>query len=259
MSQHPPPKFKDYTKAYFDEAGVIDQQKRTELIIVYTPLIKYIAQRLAARLPDHIAIDDLISSGIVGLIDAVSKFDLSKKVQFKTYAEFRIKGAMLDELRALDWVPRSVKEKISTLEDAYSTLERQLGRPSTDEETAQFLDLDLEMFYKLLDETKSVTFVDVDLLNERAPKLNNSCDSLRDGGDYDPFAALNFRQTRDILAQAVGQLSEKEKLVVSLYYFEELTMKEIGEVLGYTESRISQMHSKAVLRLRGKLKETLGS
>lgn len=256
MSQQHPPKFKDYTKTYFDESGVIDQLKRNELIITYTPLIKYIANRLAARLPAHISIDDLISSGILGMIDAVSKFDLSKKVQFKTYAEFRIKGAMLDELRAIDWVPRSVKDKISTLENAYSTLESRLGRPSTDEETAKFLEMGIESFYKLLDETKAVTFVDIDLLKQRAPNISKSLKGGEDSSN-DPFAALSHRQVRDILAQAVGELSEKEKMLVSLYYFEELTMKEVGEVLGYTESRISQMHSKAVLRLRMKLKKTL--
>jgi len=258
MSRSHSPKFKDYTKRYFDESGVLDQQKRNELVLTYAPQIKYIATRLASRLPSQVSIDDLVSSGIVGLIDAIGKFDLSKKVQFKTYAEFRIKGAMLDELRSLDWVPRSVRDKITTLENACSTLERQFGRPSTDEETAEFLNLDMGGFHKLLDETKTVTFVDIDLLKQRAPKLSTTA-----GGagsvEYDPFAALNFRQIRDILATAIGELSEKERLVMSLYYFEELTMKEIGEVLGYTESRISQMHSKAVLRLRVKLKKSLGS
>jgi RNA polymerase sigma factor for flagellar operon FliA len=252
------PKFKDYTQAYFNESGQIDPQKRNDLVLTYTPLIKYIALRLASRLPAHVSFDDLISCGIIGLIDAINKFDLSKNVQFKTYAEFRIKGAMLDELRALDWVPRSVRNKITTLEQAYSSLEKQLGRPATDEEAAEKLNLNTDEFHKLLDETKSVTFMDIELLKQRAPQLCGSdVASLLTNDEYDPFSALNFSQMRDILAQAIGDLPEKEKLTVSLYYFEELTMKEIGEVLGYTESRISQMHSKAVLRLRTKLKKSL--
>jgi len=255
MRRAAPPKFKDYTKAYFDESGVVTPEKRDELIAAYTPLIKYIASRLLSRLPPQITLEDLVNSGILGLIDAIGKFDLNKKVQFKTYAEFRIRGAMLDELRALDWVPRSVRDKISVLENAYSTLEGSLGRPASDEETAAFLKMDIDAFHRLLDETKSVSFVDIDLLKERSPELNGAFEGGK--ASDDPFAALNLRQIRDILAGAISELSEKERLLMMLYYYEELTMKEIGLVMGYTESRISQMHSKAVLRLRSKLKGRL--
>ncbi len=258
MSRQRPQKFKDYTRTYFNGSGKLTPEKREELILTYTPLIKYIASRLVSRLPPHVVIDDLISCGIIGLIDAIDKFDLSKNVQFKTYAEFRVKGAMLDELRSLDWVPRSVRSKITQLENACNEMEKKLGRPATDEEMAENLKLPMEDFHKLLDQTKSVSFMDIELLKQRSPDNQGaSLTDLLNADNNDPFAALSFSQIRDLVAKAISQLPEKEKLTVSLYYFDELTMKEIGLVLGYTESRISQMHSKAVLRLRSKLRTAL--
>lgn len=258
MPKPHPQKFKDYTRTYFIGNGHLTPQKRDELILTYTPLIKYIATRLASRLPSNICLDDLISSGIIGLIDAIDKFDLAKNVQFKTYAEFRIKGAMLDELRSLDWVPRSVRGKISQLESTYSSMEQKLGRSATDDEMALALGLSLEEFYKLLDETKAVSFMDIELLKQNSSELRGSnFADLLEQESFDPFLALSFSQIRDLVAQAITELNDKEKLIISLYYFEELTMKEIGLVLDYTESRISQMHSKAVLRLRTKLKKAL--
>lgn len=251
-------KIKDYTNAYFSRNEQFDPARRDELILTYTPLIKYIASRLASRLPPQVAVDDLISCGIVGLIDAINKFDPAKNVQFKTYAEFRIKGAMLDELRALDWVPRSVRRKITELEKISGELESKLGRPPDDEETAAALGIELADFHRLLDETKSVTFLDIDYLRSKVPdEIEGDVGEIFARDDKDPFTALNLGETRNLLAKAIGELPEKEKLTVALYYHEELTMKEIGEVLGYTESRISQMHSKAMLRLRAKLKKQL--
>lgn len=252
-------KFKDYTNSYFKEGAAPDAAKRDELILAYTPLIKYIASRLASRLPPQVAFDDLVSSGIIGLIDAIDKFDLSKEVQFKTYAEFRIRGAMLDELRSLDWVPRSVRRKSTDLEHASRKLEKKLGRPARDDEMAEELAISLEEFHKLLDETKTITFMDIELLRQKNPnKINtgNSLSSISMDAN-DPFAAINLKQIRDLLAASIDTLPEKERLTVSLYYFNELTMKEIGQVLNYTESRISQMHSKAMLRLRSKIKKEL--
>ncbi len=257
MNKQQSPKFKDYTKAYFSPSTELSAEKRNELILTYTPLIKYIATRLSNRLPSQVSIDDLINCGIIGLIDAIDKFDMSKNVQFKTYAEFRIKGAMLDELRSLDWVPRSIRKKITDLEKTCSALEKKLGRPATDEEMAQELKMSLTNFHKLLDETKSVTFLDIELLRQRNTD-NNSSDTLFEplsDIETDPFSTINLAQIRDLIAQSIDELPEKERLTVSLYYYNELTMKEIGQVLGYTESRISQMHSKAMLRLRTKLKK----
>ena len=260
MSKQPSPKFKDYTNTFFSQVEPLSAEKRNELILTYTPLIKYIAARLAARLPAQVSLDDLISCGIIGLIDAINKFDISKNVQFKTYAEFRVKGAMLDELRALDWVPRSVRRKTTDLEKAYADIEKQVGRPATDEEVAETMGLGLDDFYKLLDETKSVSFMDIEFLRQKATEANDS--TLAETfamDDRDPFTAINLAQIRELIANAISDLPDKEKLTVSLYYQDELTMKEIGEVMGYTESRISQMHSKAMFRLRAKLKKTLAS
>lgn len=261
MNKQQASKFKDYTNAYFNQQGKQDPGQRDELILKYTPLIKYIAGRLASRLPPQVSLDDLISSGIIGLIDAIDKFDLGKKVQFKTYAEFRIKGAMLDELRSLDWVPRSIRRKNTELEQAYSVLEKKLHRPATDEEVAHYLNITLDSFYKLLDETKSVTFLDIEILRQKCPDTSSSdfITDLFSASSHDPFAAINLAELRDLLAQAIDTLPEKERLTVSLYYFNELTMKEIGQVLGYTESRISQMHSKAMIRLRTRMKKALAS
>ena len=261
MNKQQTSKFKDYTQAFFNQDGQLDPETRSDLILTYTPLIKYIAARLATRLPSHVALDDLISCGTIGLIDAIEKFNPGKKVQFKTYAEFRIKGAMLDELRSLDWVPRSVRRKVTNLEKTYSELEKKLGRPATDEETAKALELTLDGFYKLLDETKTVSFMDIDMLRHKNPVPDDRgtiAETFAADGT-DPFAALNIAEVRSVIANAINELPEKEQLTVSLYYFDELTMKEIGEVLGYTESRISQMHSKAMLRLRSKLKNKLTS
>lgn len=260
MNKQPSPKFKDYTNTFFSQTEPLSAERRNELILTYTPLIKYIAARLAARLPAQVSLDDLISCGIIGLIDAINKFDLSKNVQFKTYAEFRIKGAMLDELRALDWVPRSVRRKTTDLEKAYADIEKQTGRPATDEEVATTLDLSLDDFYKLLDETKTVTFMDIEFLRQKSTEANDP--TLAETfamDDRDPFTAINLAQIRELIANAISDLPDKEKLTVSLYYQDELTMREIGEVLGYTESRISQMHSKAMFRLRAKLKKSLAS
>jgi len=256
MNKPPTQKFKDYTKTYFNGPDQMDHEKRNDLILTYTPLIKYIASRLASRLPPHVSAEDLVSCGIIGLIDAIEKFDATKNVQFKTYAEFRIKGAMLDELRSLDWVPRSVRRKVSELESTYAELEKKLGRAAQDEEVAAAMSLDLNAFHKLLDDTKAVTFLDIDLLRQKCPEVTDKgfLGSLSMDNE-DPYAAISLSQIRELVAQAIAQLPEKEKLTVALYYFEELTMKEIGEVLGYTESRISQMHSKAMLRLRAKLKK----
>lgn len=260
MNKQPSPKFKDYTNTFFSQAEPLSAEKRNELILTYTPLIKYIAARLAARLPAQVSLDDLVSCGIIGLIDAINKFDVSKNVQFKTYAEFRVKGAMLDELRALDWVPRSVRRKTTDLERAYADIEKQVGRPATDEEVAKNMGLALDDFYKLLDETKSVTFMDIEFLRQKTTEANDPTLSETFAmDDRDPFTAINLSQIREIIAKAISDLPDKEKLTVSLYYQEELTMKEIGEVLGYTESRISQMHSKAMFRLRAKLKKSLAS
>ncbi|MDQ7837834.1 MAG: FliA/WhiG family RNA polymerase sigma factor [Thermodesulfobacteriota bacterium] len=248
-------RLKDYTQYYFKGEKTVDAKQREELIIKYTPLIKYLAGKLAMRLPAHISMDDLVSSGTIGLIDAINKFDPGKNIQFKTYAEFRIRGAMLDELRSLDWVPRSVRRKIADIEKAYNALQKERGRPAEDEEVADRLGLSLADFYHLIDTVKGVSLTDLNIIRRRTSEDSDDdfFEIVADGRQSDPFVSLGLAQLRDIIAGAIDELPEKERLVVSLYYYEDLTMREIGEIMGYTESRISQMHTKATLRLRGAL------
>ncbi len=235
----------------------IDARWQEQIVVQYAPLIRYIASRMALRLPPHIAMDDLISSGMIGLLDAIQKFDPHRNINFKTYAEFRIKGAILDELRTLDWIPRSVRKKSSMLEKAYTALQRELGRPAEDEEVAVNLGISLEDFYQLLDETKGVSLVDIDALWRNMPDFSDEelYEILQDESSRDPFISVYFAELRDVMVKALECLPDKEKLLISLYYYEELTMKEIGEIMGYTESRISQMHTQAIYRLRTKLQE----
>jgi RNA polymerase sigma factor for flagellar operon FliA len=235
-------------------------QWQEQMILKYAPLIKYIASRLAVRLPSHISLDDLISSGIIGLIDAVQKFDPGKNINFKTYAEFRIKGAMLDELRSLDWIPRSVRKKSHLIENAYAQLQKNLGRPAEAEEVADHLGLELMEFHQLLDDTKAVSVV---ALEENRRSVGGYAgflehellETIQDDNARDSLLAVHFAELQEIMVKAIEVLPDKEKLLISLYYYEELTMKEIGQIMGYTESRISQLHTQAMYRLRHKLRE----
>jgi RNA polymerase sigma factor for flagellar operon FliA len=236
----------------FQEGKILSVMEREEVILKYAPLIKYLASRLSLRLPPHISLDDLISSGVIGLMDAIDKFDPSKNIRFKTYAEFRIRGAMLDELRAQDWVPRSIRKKMTELEKTYRKLEKELGRAAEDEEVASALGVSLDSFYILLEETKGVTFLDIDMIKKRLNDTNDDdlFDLIADDKENDPFQCFNLKELKENLIKAIESLPEKERLVITLYYYEELTMREIGEIMGYTESRISQMHVNAIIRVR---------
>lgn len=238
-----------------DSSSKDDFTKRDRLIVEYAPLVKYIANRIAMRLPPHIDVDDLINSGVLGLIDAIEKFDPSKEVKFKTYAEIRIKGAILDELRAMDWVPRSIRKVINKFMGAYHELEQQLGRPAKDEEMAELLGLEMEEFYKLLKQSAGVPLISLDVLVDYDDKKRNILSCLGDPKSVNGFGIMGLSEVKDAIAQAIDDLPEKEKQVISLYYYDELTMKEIGKVLNLTESRVSQIHTKAVLRLRVRIKD----
>lgn len=236
---------------------------REELILEYVPLVKFIARRMAVRLPSHIDVNDLVNAGVIGLMDALDKFDPSKETQFKTYAEFRIRGAILDELRSRDWVPRSIRRKVNLLADAYAHLEQNLGRPAEDKEVAEFLGIKLEEFQKLLHQASGMSFLSLDELSERGEKNNGDSSRALWEAIVDPKGEkfldnIHTEEVKQILASAIDKLPEKEKKVIELYYHEELTMKEIGKVLKIKESRISQLHTKAILRLRGKLRGERG-
>lgn len=231
-----------------------DRNDRETIIRTYVPLVKFVAHRISARLPSHVELDDLIHSGILGLMDAIEKFEPARGIKFKTYAELRIKGAILDGLRDLDWVPRSLRRKKKDIENAYHLLEQQMGRAATDEEVAVHLGLTLEDLHKSLDDLKGVTigsFVEGGEDGDGESLISFIPDPDAD----DPQMTFQNRELRNILKGAVDLLPKKERFVVQLYYFDELTMKEIGTLLNITESRVSQLHTKSMLRLRGRLLE----
>ena len=236
------------------EPEAFDRANREQIIKDYVPLVKFVAHRISNRLPSHVELDDLIHSGILGLMDAVEKFDPARGIKFKTYAELRVKGAILDGLRDLDWVPRSLRRKKKDIEGAYHAIEQRLGRAATDEEVATQLGVPLEELHKNLDELKGVTlgaFAEAGEDGEGESLIS----FVPDPDAIDPSQVFQAKELKDILKGAVELLPKKEKFVVQLYYFDELTMKEIGTLLNITESRVSQLHTKAMLRLRGKLLE----
>lgn len=238
--------------------GGLSMEEKSQYVEQYSPLIKYLADRLAARLPDHISREDLISSGVMGLIDAIDKFDPDRAIQFKTYAEFRIKGAMLDELRRMDWVPRSIRKKATQLERLWQKLEVELGHPPSDEEAAAALGIPVADYLKMLGEVRAINVLDLDAFTAQdkggTRQERDIYELLADENSLDALTAMSQGETRAVLAEAIDSLPEKERLVITLYFHEELTLKEIGQVMGYTESRISQMRTKSLLRLRTKLR-----
>lgn len=233
---------------------------RDNLILEHMPQIRFIAQRISTKLPASVELDDLISAGVLGIIDALEKFDPERGVKFKTYAELRIRGSILDSLRGLDWAPRSLRKKRKMLERAYSDLEQELGRPAVDLEVATRLDITLQDFHQLLDEVKGINlgnFHEAWEEDEHGNRVEGALQYLPEEPDRSPFIICQREEMQRILGQAIDRLQENERLVMTLYYYEELTMKEIGQILGVNESRVSQLHTKAVLRLRSRLERAL--
>ena len=226
--------------------------QRDALINETLPLIKHIAHRVATRLPSNIEMRDLINAGVLGLIDAIEKFEPERNVKFKTYAEVRIRGAILDSLRDLDWAPRSLRKKSKNLEKIYSDLSQKLGRPATDEEVSEAMGEDIESFHALVDQLHGLTIGSFENLND-SDDSENYINYYPDDGSNDPYTKFESNELTLLLAEAIEELPEKERLVLSLYYYEEFTMREIGALLGVNESRVSQLHTKATLRLRGRL------
>lgn len=229
---------------------------RERLILHYSPLVKYVAGRVGVGLPPNIEQSDLVSYGIFGLIDAIEKFDPERAIKFETYAISRIRGAIIDELRAIDWIPRSVRNKAREVERAYAALEARLHRSPSEVEVATELGISMDELHTVFGQVSFVNVVALDeLLNvggERGDKLA-LVDTLEDTRAEDPVASFESEETKYLLARAINLLPEREKIVITLYYYENLTLAEIGQVLGVTESRICQMHTKAVLQLRAKL------
>ena len=243
------------TKKYKEGTKKVDRRTKEKLILEYSPLIKFIAQKIAVRLPSNIEFDDLVSSGVIGLMDAIDKYDPSRDNKFKTYAEFRIRGAILDELRAQDWVPRSVREKAKQLEKAHIRLEQQLGRVPTEDEITRELKISKEEYYELLNQVKSVSILSLDEAGSFNSSDRKSILSLLESCKIpSPITQLNLKAVKEVVTRAIESLPEKQRLVLSLYYYEDLNLKEIGDVLDVTESRVSQLHTQAILWLRRKLR-----
>jgi len=237
--------------------AVAADSEREALILEHMAQIKYIAQRISTKLPSHVELNDLIGTGVLGLLDAIEKFNPHRGVKFKTYAELRIKGAILDSLRNLDWAPRSLRKKSKDLEKVCHDLEQRLGRPVTDKEICDEMEISLDEFYELVDQLKGLNLGSFqELAGHDDDKSGDPLVTyVPDAPQMDPFFMFHKSEVKGILASAIDLLPKKERLVISLYYFDELTMKEIGKVLGVNESRVSQLHTKAMLRLRSKLRK----
>ena len=231
---------------------VAGAQERDRLLLEHLPSVRYIARRIHERLPQHVELDDLVSAGVVGLIDAFSKFDHGKKVQFKSYAQFRIRGAILDSLRTLDWSPRELRRKGRAVEEAIRTLTQRLGRAPQEQEIAKEMELGLEAYQLLLGELKGLEIGSLHV--ERSEDSGDEELAYIPGSpEEDPLFLCMKGEMRQRLVEAIDDLPEKERMVLTLYYYEDLTMKEIGLTLGVVESRVSQIHSAAVVRLRAAL------
>ncbi len=228
-----------------------DPAIKEKLIIEYSHIIKYVAGRLSIYFGSNVEYDDLIGYGVFGLIDAIEKFDISKGVKFETYASLRIRGSIIDSIRELDWVPRSLRQKNKELERTYAEVENELGHSATDQEVANKLQISIDDFYKLLNEVNLSSLISLEEFLEQNYEggfnLTGNCKEDR------PEGYMEITEIREILVDAIGKLPDKEKTVVSFYYFEDLTLKEISAIMKVSESRISQLHTKAILRLRGKL------
>ena len=235
------------------------QQSREQLVLKYAPLLKRIVSRMASRFPPEVDHEEVYQAGMIGLLDAVDKFDPSRDIQFQTYAEYRIKGSILDELRALDWVPRGVRAAATEWERAWNGQCSTLGREPSDSEMATKLEMPLNEYHEFVAHASPLSLVTLDHLggggeDEEGQSL---LDILRDPDGSDPFSELSMHQLKSRLQEAIKDLPEREQTILSLYYVEELNMKEVAAVLGVGEARVSQLRTKIILKLRAKLRRVL--
>ena len=249
----------DTQEIWREYARTKDQKIRDRLILTYAPLVKYVAGRLGSGLPAHVDEGDLVSYGLLGLIGAIERFDPERDIKFETYAISRIKGSIIDELRAMDWVPRSVRARARDIERAMAELEAKLGRAPSDEEIASKVGLTQDELADSLTEISRSSIAALDELWTVGSSGGDTIaliDTIEDAAAQGPQDALSQTEMKEAIGEAIARLPEREKLVVTLYYYEELTLREIGEVLGVTESRVSQLHTKAILRLKARLSGT---
>jgi len=232
-----------------------DPKIREAFIKQYAPLVKYVAGRVAVGMPNNVEFDDLVGFGVFGLIDAIEKYDTEKNVKFKTYAVTRIRGAIFDELRLIDWVPRSVRQKTREVETTISSLEAQLGRTASDQEIASAMGLDESEYMKVIQKISGTSIISLNDLwysGDDNDKVSIG-DSIESPSSMNPDVVVVNEEIRRVIVEAINELPDKEKKILVLYYYEDLTLKDIGRVLQVTESRVSQLHSKAILHLRSKL------
>ncbi len=237
-----------------------DKALRDRLILNYAPLVKYVAGRISTSLPAHVDEGDLVSYGLLGLIGAIERYDPGREIKFETYAISRIKGSIIDELRSLDWVPRSVRSRAREIERAMLDLENRFKRPPSDEEVANEIGITVDEFQDSLTAISRSSVAALDELWQISTGGGDTVsliDTIEDPHADDPSKAMSQTEVREALADAISRLPEREKLVITLYYYEELTLREIGEVLSVTESRVSQLHTKAILRLKVRLQGSL--
>ncbi|NPU99824.1 MAG: RNA polymerase sigma factor WhiG [Brevinematales bacterium] len=236
-----------------------DQKIRNYFIEKYAPLVKYVAGRIAMNVPNSVEFNDLVSYGILGLIDAIDKFDPKREIKFKTYAVTRIRGSIFDELRAIDWLPRSVRQKAKEIERTIADLEAKLGRSAKDEEIAEAMGVNVDEFHTLLLRVSGNSLISMDenwFMNDGSDNAPMSIEETLESSDsYNPDVVAEKDEIKKLIARALMDLPEREKQVLILYYYEGLTLKEIGSILAVTESRVSQLHTKAIMRLRGKLEK----
>jgi RNA polymerase sigma factor FliA len=246
---------RDLWRRYKDQG---DDTARERLVVAYSPMVKFVAGRLGAGLPSHVEDADLISYGLVGLIGAIQRFEPERGIKFETFAMTRIRGAIIDELRSLDWVPRSVRSRAREIEQVQAKLEHELQRAPSEAELAAKLNMTEEELQTALLEIANSSVYALDELwtvSDSSGDQVSLLDTIADDGAADPQEALATTEVKDRLTEAIGGLPEREQLVVALYYYENLTLREIGEVLGVTESRVSQLHTKAVMRLKSHLQQ----
>ncbi|MBF0286694.1 MAG: FliA/WhiG family RNA polymerase sigma factor [SAR324 cluster bacterium] len=234
------------------------KKSREDLVLEHAHLIKRIVNRMAARLPDGVDRDELYQAGSIGLLDAIDKFDETKEVQFRTYAEFRIKGTIIDELRSMDWIPRSVRSAASKLEQVYTLLTNQLAREPTDQEVASELEMSLKEYHEFLAKSRPIPLLSLENFGKKDEDDSQDVhEILADPDAEDPFLTFSTGEMKGKLADAIQMLPEQEQLILSLYYMEEMNLKEIGEILGVSESRVSQIRTKTIVKLRVALKSNL--
>ena len=239
-----------YQKSTKYGSGSYSNADRDTLITAHLPKVKYIADRIAAKLPPSIERDDLYGAGVIGLIDAVERFDASRGVSFTTFAEMRVRGAIMDNLRSLDWASRSTRRRAREVQNAFAHIEQQKGRAATEEEVAAQMNIPVTDLRETLQDMRGLSLVNLDDENENSglSLLETVCDN-----SASPLEKFEETERRQMLAEAVGKLPERERQVVALYYVEELNMKEIGKVLDVSESRVSQLRTQAIVRLRAAL------